>query len=118
MVNTVDAAQYPDLKAFLQIDLQTLQNLSQVARDNRNRRIAHLDLPTYENSHPNSLAPVDKNNIDATLNLMRTMLNKIDSHFNHSETIFENPILPGDAETLLHWLTKADSLRRKRHQED
>ena len=118
LVNLVDETQNSALKVDLEADLRTLQKLSEATRDNRNRRIAHIDLPTYENSHPNPLENVDKNNIDAILNLMRVMLNKIEGHFNNSETIFESPIMPGNAETLLYWLRKADANRRKRHQEE
>jgi len=113
LVNLVDVANYPELKTELAADLRTLQNLSRDARDNRNRRIAHIDLLTYENTHPNPLPSVDKNTIDTTLNLMRLMLNRIEGHFNNSETAFQSPILEGDAETLLYWLRKADNTRRK-----
>ena len=118
LVNLVDETQNNDLKVDLEADLQILKNLSEIARDNRNRRIAHFDLSTYENSHPNPLPSVNKNNIDATLNIMRVIMNKIDGYFNDSETIFENPSIRGDAKELLYWLKKADANRRKRDEEE
>lgn len=67
-------------------NLKSLKDECQPFRDIRNRRIAHSDLGTALDYHPNPLPGVSRQMIETALGSFRILLNEIEKHFDDNET--------------------------------
>lgn len=103
LVDTIDEVAYPGLRSKVMDVLAAAKPKFEVARDHRNRRIAHIDLETRLNKHPQPLFDATKHIIEEALEAIAQVLNTVERHFD-SEIEFSKPLVSNDGKTLLHWL--------------
>ena len=84
----------------------------------RNRQLAHRDLALALASATEPLPGISYADIKAALTAMRTVLNCLDAHYWHSETVYEHVITEGgEADSLVYYLSqgvRAEERRRER----
>jgi hypothetical protein len=78
------------------------------AREYRNRQVAHTDVLTLRAEHPDPLPAVTRESIEGALELLRDVLNSVESHYLNSTTAYEHGFAPRDAERLLDLLRLAE----------
>jgi hypothetical protein len=103
LVDTINEVAYPVLRSEVMDVLTAAKPKFEVARDHRNRRIAHIDLETRLNKHPQPLSDATKHIIEEALEAIAQALNTVERHFD-TKTEFSEQIVPNDGKTLLHWL--------------
>ncbi len=109
----IDSANFPELKDEIDEALNLVRSNCNFARTNRNRRIAHTDLKTYFQEHPESLPSVTKEKIEEALLTVREVMNKFELHFSQNETGYEYLVLPDGANSLIGCLYDAKSYREQ-----
>ena len=94
---------------------------SAIARDWRDRRIAHSDLALAIKEGARPLAAGSRRRVADAIRAIDAVLNRLKLHFRDSTILFEPFDHPGDAEALLYVIRdglEADDARRKRLQEN
>jgi hypothetical protein len=99
------------LKAELVETLEIIKNSCDFARKHRNRRVAHIDLKTYFQDHPEPLLSITKEKIEEALLGLRTFVNKVELHFTQNETGYEYLAVAEGASSLIGCLYDAKSYR-------
>jgi AbiU2 len=117
LVNAVDGATCPEVRADLDHALTVMRDDCEFARENRNRRIAHSDLETALRGPSNPLPAVTRNRIENTLRAICDIMNKVEGYFHDSDTHFESPPMDGDGSALLIALKHAEAYREQRRRE-
>lgn len=77
--------------------------------DLRNRVLAHDDLPTALNYHPDPLPGLSRADVEGALHRIHSLVNEIENHFDLAPTSFELILSVNDAETLIDLLERAHS---------
>jgi hypothetical protein len=113
LIDNVDEITYPVLKTQVEAEFLASERFFEPARQHRNRRIAHVDLPTRVNSHPTPLSGVNKRDVDEALMAVGRIMNAIEGHFSDSETAYGGAIMQGGSETLLYWLRQGRENSRR-----
>lgn len=97
--------------------VKALEDYCDHIRDLRNRVIAHDDLPTALNYHPDPLPGLSRADVEGARDRIHSLVSEIGNHFNLEQN-FSEPILTiNDAEDLIGLLErtrKENSLRLKR----
>jgi hypothetical protein len=106
LVDTVDESTNKNLKSELVRLLDLAQTNFDFARAHRNRRLAHIDLKTRMNSHPEPLSGITQKSLQEALDSIATIMNTVQRHFDNGETVYSHPIMPDDGKDLLYWLRK------------
>jgi hypothetical protein len=75
-------------------NLKSLKDDCQPFREVRNRRIAHSDLGTALDYHPDPLLGVSREMIETALESFSNLLNEIEKHFDGNETEYVDFGLP------------------------
>jgi hypothetical protein len=107
-------------KAFadgLQSKLEQLQEHCEPVRQIRNRVLAHRDLDTVLQYHPDPLPGISQAYIDKVLEEIGQLLGDIEKHFRGSPTEYRYVISPGDAESLILALESAREHEKCRQRE-
>ena len=99
------------LKAELVETLEIIKNSCDFARKHRNRRVAHTDLKTCFQDHPEPLLSITKEKIEEALLGLRTFVNKVELHFTQDETGYECLAAAEGASSLIGCLYYAKSYR-------
>lgn len=92
----------PALAMDLRDRIRQLELQRDAIRLVRHRRLAHLDLRVALSLE--TLPAVDRSTIETVLRSMREILNLIQDHIDGSVMDYTRPVLPGDGETLAHFL--------------
>jgi hypothetical protein len=103
-----------DFIGGIERDLESLKHECQPFRDIRNRRIAHSDLGTALDYHPNPLPGVSREMIETTLKSFRNLLNEIEKHFDGNETEYVDFDLRGDGDSIIHYFKEAKAYHQHR----
>ena len=92
----------------LEHDFELLREVCGSVRTIRHKRIAHNDLESALSEQASPLPGVSRDAIEKALEQTRSIMNKIDRHFNGSTTGYEQSIMPygSDGRALLIWLQK------------
>lgn len=92
----------------LEEELQQLVEASEKFRNIRNKRVAHNDLVTALGEEGSPLPGVSRKEIETALEHSRNIMNKVELHFNDSQTLYNEIILPltNDGRSVLIWLQK------------
>jgi hypothetical protein len=92
----------------LQDELKVLTTSCEKFRDIRNKRVAHNDLVVALDIGGSPLLGVSRAEVEAALVHARNLMNKVELHFNNSQTLYEELILPltNDGRSVLIWLQK------------
>ena len=92
----------------LKEDLVALQAACADIRQHRHKRVAHRvrkgERPELQES-PRKLPPLTRSKIEGAMTAMAGLMNKVLGNFDSTEQLFE-PIVAGDAESLLFYLEK------------
>lgn len=80
------------------------------ARQWRNRRLAHSDLPTIRN--PELLPGASRQSVEDALLAFRELLNTIELHYRSTEVGYELAIEPGGAEMLVYYIEQGLEFER------
>ncbi len=91
------------VKQFVDADVA----VAQFARDWRNRRFAHKELPSYDGSPSKPLATASRRHVEDALLPMREAMNAIQLHFMGSSTGYEHSIGAfGGVDSLLFYVQR------------
>jgi hypothetical protein len=96
----------PTLVERLDALMTEIHELATPIRARRNRELAHADLETTLMKR-DPVPGVGFSLLDELSKKIAEFLNAIDLHFTKSETRFDNPMMLGDAKTLLSYLGRA-----------
>lgn len=99
------------LKTELKAILSHIKCNSDFARVSRNRRVAHTDLKTYFQEHPEPLPDTTKEKIEEVLFGLRDFINKVELHFLQREIGYEHLDVLDGANSLIGCLYDAKSYR-------
>ena len=88
ILDSIDSS-FKDLRAELQEILKVVKDSCLFIKNHRDRRIAHSDLKTYFQDHPEPLLGITKEEIEKALLGLRTFVNKVELHFLRIETGYE-----------------------------
>jgi hypothetical protein len=114
LVNLIDSAAYPE---FAQQATQLLNNATQHCEDFhqlRNRRLAHRDLPTALNVHPEPLPGVSRLKVEEALIAIRNILREIAMHIDGVDRYYGEIFLAyGGGDALIECLKVAQEHRNK-----
>jgi hypothetical protein len=105
-----------ELKSEISRLLNQARTDSEFARDWRNRRIAHLELGTALKGEATMRA--SRENVEKVLSIFRDILNAFRRKFFHDEFAFEDVVVTGDADSLLHrvkFALQSEQQRMDRH---
>ena len=97
-----------ELADEMQSELDELILACENFREIRNKRVAHNDLVVALDKDDSPLPGVSRADIEAALVHARNIMNKVELHFNDSQTLYEEIILPltNDGRSVLIWLQK------------
>lgn len=109
-----DECEDEDFVAGLERNLTSLKDECQPFRNIRNRRIAHSDLGTALDYHPNPLPGVSREMIETALASLRNFLNEIEKHLDGNETEYLDFDMRGDGDSIIHYLKEAKAYRQHR----
>jgi hypothetical protein len=99
--------------------LGSIDRSCKFARDWRNRRLAHTDLPTYRKTHAKPLPEVRRRNIGTALSDLTHLIQRFSEHYRNSDARFDFEVLPpieGGAHALVVYLdlgVQYEKLRRE-----
>lgn len=106
-----------ELRESVEQRLANLLDAVKFARQHRNKKLAHLDLPTYRDEHPEPLQPATKQAVESALSITRSLMHEVQYHYVGSKEAYEQVFAAGDTQSLLGWLKKgihAEDDKRKR----
>ncbi|MEQ7870326.1 hypothetical protein V6R97_06705 [Chromohalobacter salexigens] len=108
LIEKVRASGNKELADELQIELDELTVACEKFRELRNKRVAHNDLVVALDEDGSPLPGVSRADIEAALIHARNIMNKVELHFNDSQTLYEEiiPPLTNDGRSVLIWLQK------------
>lgn len=96
----------------LERELKALQAECQPFRTIRNRSIAHNDLGTALDYHPDPLPGVSREMIENALKRFRKILNDVESYVDGNQTEYEKSNLRGDGDSMIRYLKEAKAYRQ------
>jgi hypothetical protein len=88
-----------------------------VARDRRNRRLAHRDLGVALATAGDPLPGISRADVEAALAAVRALLHCLERHYWGTETYYQMLLTHGEADELVFWLhegVRAEESRRER----
>lgn len=94
-------------RAHIQSSIEQIQVHCEPFRKQRNRRIAHKDLPTALNIHPEPLPAINRKMIEDALRMAANLLNSVLGHFENSQTAYASVILRDDGDAIVSLLEQA-----------
>ncbi|WP_342058506.1 AbiU2 domain-containing protein [Aeromonas sp. OTU364] len=97
-----------ELTDELNAELEVLTIACEKFREIRNKRVAHNDLVVALDEYDSPLPGVSRADIEKALFHARNLMNKVELHFNDSQTLYEEIIIPleNDGRSVLIWLQK------------
>jgi hypothetical protein len=113
-----DAIPDPGLRDVVKPLVDDAIQKTRFARDWRNRRLAHQELPASQGQVAAPLAPASGQNVEDALAALRKVMNRVERHYLNESVLYEHsiPVL-GGVEALLARLTKgirAEKAERER----
>lgn len=105
----------PGLRACVKSLVDDAVEKTKFARDWRNRRLAHKELPAPPGQQPKPLAHASRQCVEAALTSIREAMHCVELHYQKSSTVYERCVEgSGGIESLLFYLRKGvDSQRRE-----
>ncbi len=95
-------------------DYQDIKSATENMKLLRDKKIAHADFSVALKYNPEPFQGISRANVEAVLEIIRKIMNKIEMHYRRATTVFESPITAsGNAESLVFMLEKA-----KKHQSE
>jgi hypothetical protein len=107
----------PTLKSELMTLVDRAGNATTVARDWRNRRIAHSDLGLALATSADPLDGVSRADVETALDAVRKTVNRIEHHYFGGEVMYQHPDdHGGNANRLVRWLARGWRAHQRKHQ--
>ncbi len=97
----------PQFYQNIEVSVKKIESYCQPFREWRKRRIAHSDLATVLEYHPDPLPGISGEMIEGALQRISALLNQILGHYESAETIYTEVILRGDANDVVFLLEQA-----------
>jgi hypothetical protein len=113
LVNQIDGNQNPALLAKCRQLLQHVTACCEPFRDLRNRKLAHIDLPTALNVHPEPLPATNRKMVVDALGSIDNLMNAVLSHFDNATKYFAGIDLLGNGDALARCLKLAHDYREE-----
>jgi hypothetical protein len=109
-----DAIDNPALQNEVRALVHDVTQKTQFARDWRNRRLAHHELPAFQGQAPAAPLPAaSRQHVEDALAVVRTVMNRIEKHYLNQSVLYEHSIEAlGGVESLLARLTKGLGSRK------
>lgn len=106
----------PGLRAVVKSLADDAKQKTQFARDWRNRRLAHQELPAPPGQAVAPLPPASRQNVEDALGAIRRTMNHVERHYLNESVLYEHSIEAlGGVEALIAHLTKGiESEKAKR----
>ena len=106
-----DSALSAELKGLVEAALKVCES----ARAWRNRRLAHRDLALALATASDPLPGVSRAEVEAALQAIRVVLNRLAAHYWNSETAYQHFIASGgEADSLVYYLRKGIRAQERR----
>jgi hypothetical protein len=105
-----DLREYLDDAVYQSIekDYQDAKAAAENMKILRDKKIAHADFSVALKYNPEPFQGISRANVEAVLEIVRKIMNKIEMYYRRTTTVFENPIVAsGNAEALVLMLEKA-----------
>ncbi|MBL0524110.1 hypothetical protein [Aeromonas dhakensis] len=108
LIDKVRESRNVDLADELESELEALMIACKKFREIRNKRVAHNDLVVALDEDGSPLPGVSRADIENALVHARNLMNKVELHFNDSQTLYEEIIIPltNDGRSVLVLLQK------------
>ncbi|MDX7821563.1 hypothetical protein SJT38_00300 [Aeromonas caviae] len=108
LIEKVRESDNVELADELQAELEELSIACEKFRGIRNKRVAHNDLVVALDEYGSPLPGVSRADIEKALFHARNLMNKVELHFNDSQTLYEEIVIPleNDGRSVLIWLQK------------
>ena len=107
----------PALKTNVEALVGQARNKTDFARDWRNRRLAHKELPPLSGQTSVPLTPASRKDVEHALKAITEVMNCIERHYQNSDVEYSGVIEPpGGVDALLHYLKKG--VLSQRHTDD
>jgi hypothetical protein len=107
----------PTLKNIVKTRVTAALDACSVAREWRNRRLAHNDLALKVEASPTPLPKFTYQDIRTSLGAVREVLDPIEEKYWNSETKYEHVITgPGDGDALVYWINTGLKAQDRRHE--
>ena len=84
---------------------------AEFAREHRNKRIAHQDHNYLSNRSSNPLSGISRERVEAMLDALRAVMNRLDNHFRDSTVMYQDFVDDTGARLLVHKLRKLERLQ-------
>jgi hypothetical protein len=107
LVESASSTDDTHFRSRTQRALEDLQEHCAPFRAHRNRKIAHRDLPTALEYHPEPLPSVDGEKIDNALKMIAAFMNDFQNHYEQTSMAYEHVVISGDANDLVYFLEQA-----------
>jgi len=97
----------PKIEKRIKLLTEDAVQKTEFARDWRNRRIAHREVPEFGKSAPKPLAAASRHSVEGALASIREVMNCVESHYQQSPVAYEHSIgALGGVDSLLAYLRR------------
>jgi hypothetical protein len=104
----------PELRGEVQALVDVSQQRTSFARDWRNRRLAHTELPCLTGAKTTALAAASRQHVENALKAIRAVMNCVEQHYQKSSVMYEEFIEPlGSSASVLFYLRKGLEAQRR-----
>ena len=96
----------------LRIKVEAVKQSCHPFRDIRNRQLAHTDLGTALEYHPDPLPGISREMVEHALTAFRHLFESIDRYLGNAETNYNDVPLRGDGDTIIRYLKESKAYRK------
>jgi hypothetical protein len=114
LTNMIKSLGHQELTDDIEIQVRTATEQCKPFRELRNRTIAHKDLGTALNYHPDPLPGVSREMVEEALKSLRQYMDAVQTYFEGADTGYEDLGLRGDGDSIIWYLKEARAYRKHR----
>ena len=113
-------AEHPDVQALSGLAQEVAQLIAEAdtrvnfARQRRNKRLAHSDLPTVLRAEDNPLLPYKRSDVNAALAAISAVVSRIQLHLTGCDGYYDDAVGFGDGHRLFQYLRAGMAAERER----
>jgi hypothetical protein len=101
----------------VEASLKSIESSCRPFREWRKRRIAHSDLATALEYHPDPLPGISQKAIEDALQMIAALLNQVLGHYEYAETVYSEVFLQRDANDVVLLLEQAVAHHRQKFED-
>jgi hypothetical protein len=114
LANHAEVQALPDLARNLARLTSQAEALVEFARQRRNKRLAHSDLPTVLRPEDNPLLPYKRSNVNDALTAISAVVSRVQRHLTGGDGYYDDAIGFGDSHRLFQYLRAGIAAERAR----